>query len=57
MDDWSTTMAARLALVAALLCAATAAAQQASNVRATYNFYHPADRNRILLLAYSTTFV
>ncbi|VAH54186.1 unnamed protein product [Triticum turgidum subsp. durum] len=37
-------MAARLALVAALLCAgaAAAAAQQASNVRATYHYYRPA---------------
>ena len=36
-------MAARLALVAALLCAgaAAAAAQQASNVRATYHYYRP----------------
>ncbi|KAE8773529.1 putative vacuolar defense protein [Hordeum vulgare] len=40
-------MAARLALVAALLCAgaAAAAAQQASNVRATYHFYRPAQNN------------
>ncbi|CAL4980338.1 unnamed protein product [Urochloa decumbens] len=38
---------ARLALVAALLCAAVAmaAAQQASGVRATYNFYRPQNIN------------
>ncbi|CAN6372660.1 unnamed protein product [Urochloa humidicola] len=37
----------RLALVAALLCAvaAMAAAQQASGVRATYNFYRPQNIN------------
>ncbi|CAL4992164.1 unnamed protein product [Urochloa decumbens] len=38
---------ARLALVAALLCVAAsmAAAQQASGVRATYNFYRPQNIN------------
>jgi hypothetical protein len=38
-----TTMAGRVALAAVLLCAAAAmaAAQSASNVRATYNFYNP----------------
>ncbi|CAL4987097.1 unnamed protein product [Urochloa decumbens] len=38
---------ARLALLAALLCAAAsmAAAQQASGVRATYNFYNPQNIN------------
>jgi hypothetical protein len=37
------TMAGRVALAAVLLCAAAAmaAAQSASNVRATYNFYNP----------------
>ena len=40
-------MAFRLALVAALLLAAAAAAsaQQASNVRATYHYYRPAQNN------------
>lgn len=37
----------RVALVAALLCAAAAmaAAQSASNVRATYNYYNPQNIN------------
>jgi len=51
------TVGKKLALVAALLCAAAAmaTAQQASGVRATYNFYNPAQNNWDLSGTYCAT--
>jgi roadblock/LC7 domain-containing protein len=52
-----TAVGKKLALAAALLCAAAAmaAAQQASGVRATYNYYNPAQNNWNLAGTYCAT--